>query len=177
MTKAERTGLSAEETEILDQRARDMARPLEEEATAATTLELLTFARGGSTYALPASDAVAVVPLGEPTPVPGTPPAVRGVVNHRGRILAAIDVGRLLSPAEPAASEAELGIVVASGAASFVLVSDTVPELVAVEEDEVAQAADGAEGPVRGVTGAMAAVLDVSALASDPRIAVDDEVE
>lgn len=174
MTKPARTGPSPEAREILEERAKALARPLEEEAVAATTLELLTFARAGSTYAVPASDAVAVVPLGEPTPVPGTPPAVRGVVNHRGRILAAIDVGRLISPTEPDTSEPDLGIVVSADGASFVLVTDTVPELVSLEEDDVA---DRAEGPVRGVTGTMAAVLDVSALARDPRVAVDEQLD
>lgn len=177
MTNQEPTGLSAEASRILEERARDLARPLGDEATAASTLALVTFARGESAYALPASDAIAVVPVCDPTPVPGTPPAVRGVVNHRGRILAAVDVGRVLSAEEQSASEPELGIVVASGPVWFVLLSDTVPELVAVEESDVTAATDGAEGPVRGVTGAMAAVLDISALASDPRIVVDDEVE
>ena len=174
MTKPTGNGLTPEAREILEDRAKALARPLDEEAVATATLELLTFARAGSTYAVPASDALAVVPLGEPTPVPGTPAAVRGVVNHRGRILAAIDVGRVLSATEPDTPEPSLGIVVAAGGASFVLLTDTVPELVSLEEDDVG---DRAEGPVRGVTATLAAVLDVSTLARDPRIAVDDEVE
>lgn len=168
--------LSAEARRILEERAQALARPLDEAAAAAPTLELLTFSSAGSIYAVAATDALAVVPLGEATPVPGTPPAVRGVVNHRGRILAVVDVGRLFGPAERDASDAGLGIVVAASGASFVLQADTVPELVALEEGDLTPA-DRPDGVVRGVTGMMAALLDVAALARDPRIAVDDEIE
>lgn len=168
--------LPADAKRILEERAQALAQPLEEAATAAPVLELLTFSCAGSTYAVAASDAVAVVPLGDPTPVPGTPPAIRGVVNHRGRILAVVDVGCLVSVAERDASETDLGIVVTTGDASFVLLAETVPELVSLEEDDLTPT-DRPDGVVRGVTETMAAVLDVAALALDPRIAVDDEIE
>jgi purine-binding chemotaxis protein CheW len=179
MTEAapEQAPLSTDERRVLAERAQALAQPLEEAATAAPTLELLTFSRAGSTYAVAASSVTAVVPLGDATPVPGTPPAVRGVVNHRGRILALVDVGPLISAAESEVMDAGHGIVVATGDASFVLLADGVPELISVEEDELRSAVDGKDGVVRSVIAAMAAVLDVAALAQDPRVAVEDEIE
>ena len=168
--------LPASARQILEERARALARPLEEAAAVVSPLELLTFSRGGSAYAIDGSDAVAVVPIADPTPVPGTPQAVLGVVNHRGRILAVVDVARLVAATEREGSPAALGIVVATGGASFVLLADTVPELVSLGAGEVA-AAERPDGVVRGVTPTMAAVLDLAALARDPRIAVDDEME
>lgn len=167
-------GLSAAAQRILHERAQALALPLEEADAPARTLELLTFSCAGSGYAVLASDAVAVVPVGKPTPVPGAPRAVRGVVNHRGRILAVVDAGRLVAAAEHDASESDLGIVVATGDASFVLVSESVPELVSLDESEVS-GADRPDGVLRGVTATMVAVLDVAALALDPRVAVEHE--
>ena len=170
------TQLPASARRILEERARALAQPLEEAAAKGPRLELLTFSCAGSAYAIDASDAVAVVPLGHLTPVPGTPAAVLGVVNHRGRILAVVDVDLLVAAGTRDRSGTALGIVVATGGASFVLLTDTVPELVSLDEGEVTPA-DRPDGAVRGVTSTMAALLDVTALARDPRIAVDHDVE
>lgn len=170
------TQLPASARRILEERARALAQPLEQVEATGPRSELLTFSCAGSTYAIEASDAVAVVPLGDLTPVPGTPPAVLGVVNHRGRILAVVDVERLGAAGGRDATEASLGIVIETDGAAFVLLTDTVPELVSLDEGDVTPAARP-DGVVRGVTSTMAALLDVTALARDPRIAVDHEVE
>ena len=170
------TQLPASARRILEERARALAEPLEQAAATGPRLEVLTFSCGGSTYAVDAADAVAVVPLGDLTPVPGTPPAILGVVNHRGRILAVIDVERVVGATGRNGSRVTLGIVVATSGASFVLLADTVPELAALEEGDVTPA-DRPNGVVRGVTSTMAALLDATALARDPRVAVDDDVE
>jgi purine-binding chemotaxis protein CheW len=170
---------AAEARRILERRAKALAQPLEEAAAPGRTLDLLVFSCAGGAYAVAEPNVVEVVPLVDPTPVPGTPPAVLGVVNHRGRILAVVDVGRLLAPAEHAISPAGLLVVVTAGEASFAVRADSVPELVAVEEHEVRSAPRLGEQDsiVRGVTGNMVAVIDVEALARDPRIAVNDQVE
>lgn len=170
------TQLPASARRILEERARALAQPLEETAATGPSLELLTFSCAGSAYAIDASDAVAVVPLGELTPVPGTPGAVLGVVNHRGRVLAVVDVDRLVAASGRDATEASLGIVIDTDGAAFVVLTDTVPELASLEEEDVTPT-DRPDGVVRGVTSAMAALLDVTALARDPRVAVDHEVE
>jgi purine-binding chemotaxis protein CheW len=171
---------AAEARRILERRAKALAQPLEEDAAPGRTRELLVFSCAGEACAVAAPNVVEVVPLVDPTPVPGTPPAVLGVVNHRGRILAVVDVGRLLAPAEHAISRAGVLVVVTAGEASFAVRADSVPELVAVKEEEVRSAprlGEQQDSIVHGVTGNMVAVIDVEALARDPRIAVDDQVE
>lgn len=170
---------AADARRILESRAKALAQPREEAAAPARTVELLTFSCAGAAYAVNASDVVEVVPLVDPTPVPGTPPAVLGVVNHRGRVLAVVDVGRLLAPADQSASRVGLLVVVTAGEASFAIRADSVPELVTVEEQElsIGRLGEQQDSVVRSVTGAMVALLDVEALARDPRIEVNDQVE
>jgi len=51
---------------------------------------------GGEHYALPVTGVREVAKLGHLTPVPGAPPAVLGVWNLRGDVMAVIDLAALL---------------------------------------------------------------------------------
>lgn len=165
---------------ILERRAEALAQPLEEPAAPRQMLDLLVFSCAGGAYAVGAPHVVEVVSLGDPTPVPGTPAAVLGVVNHRGRILPVIDVGRLLSLPDDLAPDPGLLIVVTAGEAAFGIRAEAVLEIVQVEEHEVLTAdrfAEEHDSVVRGLTETMVAILDVEAMAHDPRISVNDQVE
>jgi purine-binding chemotaxis protein CheW len=164
---------------LLESRAADLAQPRQEAAAPVDTLDLLVFSRGEEAYALDAAHVVEVFPLDGLTPVPFVPPSVLGVVNHRGRILPVIDLGDLLGATSPE-GEPALVLAVEAGAAAFGIGADTVSGVTTVAADEVVPAARLAEQPdrvVRGVTEAMAAVLDLEALARDPRIEVNDEYQ
>lgn len=50
------------------------------------------FTAASQTYALPAACVVQVLRMAAPTPVPGTPPHVRGVLNVRGLLVPVVDV-------------------------------------------------------------------------------------
>jgi purine-binding chemotaxis protein CheW len=165
---------------ILEARAALLAQPLPEPAVSGGTLELLGFACAGGTYAVDAGSVVEVVPLADPTPVPSTPPALAGVVNHRGRIVAVVDVVRLLSAAREERPGAALAVVVTSGAATFGLRADAVSGVLTIDERDVLPAdhlGDQPDAVVRGLTPALVAILDLDTLACDPRVEVDDEAE
>ena len=51
---------------------------------------------GGESYALAVAGVSEIATLGPITPVPGAPPAVLGVWNLRGDVIAAIDLGSLM---------------------------------------------------------------------------------
>ncbi len=170
----------ADARRILEGRAKSLAQPLAEPAAQGRTVELVAFSCAGAAYAIATPHVVEVVPLVDLTPVPGTPPAVLGVVNHRGRIVPVVDVGRLLAPTGHGDSEAGLLVVVMAGAALFAVRTDSLPEFLPVEEHDVLTATGLAGEPdsvVRAVTRTMVAVLDIEAMARDPRIAVNDHVE
>ncbi|MBI2494179.1 MAG: chemotaxis protein CheW, partial [Candidatus Rokubacteria bacterium] len=88
--------LPADETaRILQDRARALAKPLEEPSAPGETLDLLLFGLAGERYGIDAAHVLEVVQLPELVPVPCTPPVVLGVVNHRGRVLTVLDLRRL----------------------------------------------------------------------------------
>lgn len=173
------TQARAAASRILEARARELARPLDQVAAPVDTLELLVFSRGSGSYAVEAGETVEVVVAGDPTPVPGTPPAVAGVVNHRGRILTVVDVARLLAGEEDAAAGGFV-VAVASRQARFGIRADSVSGVVEIERGELlppTRLGDERGGVVRALARGMAAVLDLDALAGHPGVLVRDDIE
>lgn len=166
---------------ILETRAQLLAQPLPEPAVAEDVIELLVFSRAGATYAVDAAYVHEVVPVTEPTPVPWVPPAVLGVINHRGRIIPVVDVARLESSQVDGAVEGEYAVVAVVGDACFGISADEVSGMAQVEERDVRSGAElGDDRPhavIRGLTTDMVAILDVEALIHDPRVEANDEVE
>lgn len=174
------TALDAAAKRLLEQRARELAQPLGEEAAVGEGLELLVFSRVGTRYAVEADAVAEVVRLDEPVALASVPAAIAGVVSHRGRIIAVVDVAALVPAEAGGAAAAEFGVVVRAGGAWFALTADIVSGVARVGQHELRGAeelGDGSETPIRGLTADMTAILDVEALARDPRVEVDDEVE
>lgn len=165
---------------ILEERARRLAQPIVEQSEAADHIELLVFSRAGTRYAVDANVVAEVIPLGEPVSLVSVPEAIVGVVNHRGRIIAVVDVASLLANETADIADAELAVVVQAGGAWFALRADVVSGIAWFEPGALRPAAelgDASDTPVRGVTTDMTVILDTEALARHPRVEVDDEVE
>lgn len=67
----------------------------------------------GAVFSLPSASVVEVIPIGFVTPVPTAPPAVRGLIQTRGRVVPVIDLSS--TPARPIRPGAPL-VVVEAGA-------------------------------------------------------------
>lgn len=165
---------------ILRERAQVLARPLEEAPTPTEVLDLLVFSLAGERYGIETAHVLEVIPLRELTPVPGTPSFVLGVVNHRGRILPVLDFRRLLNLAGQGVPEGSRVVVVEAGGMTFGIFTDAVAGTMQAGAHELASPPVALTGDreafIRGVTGGMVAVLDLEALARDPRIVVNEEV-
>ncbi len=173
--------LSPEEASgILKERARALARPVEEAVTQAEALEVLVFSLGAERYGIETGRVVEVIPLRDLTPVPCTPASVLGVVNHRGRILPVLDLRRLLDLEDQGITEGSRVVAVEAGGMKFGIFACAVTGTLRVGAGEVAPppATSGADrrGLIRGVTAEMVAVLDLDALSRDQRITVNEEV-
>ena len=92
----------------------------------------LTFNLGPEVYGLPLERVLEIIGMQPITPIPETPPHVRGVINLRGKVIPVIDVRsrfRLeLRPYDPRTCI----IVVQTGGWSVGLVVDTVSDVVAI---------------------------------------------
>lgn len=172
--------LPAEEVQrILRDRARALARPREEAPSPTEMLDLLVLSIAGERYGIEMAHVLEVVPLRELTPVPGTPPFVLGVLNHRGRILPVLDLRRLFELAAQGIAERSRVVAVEAGGMTFGIFTEAVAGTVRIGAHEVtpppATLTGDRQAFIRGVAGEMVAVLELDALARDPRITVKDE--
>jgi purine-binding chemotaxis protein CheW len=163
---------------ILEERARTLARPQREEASSGV-FDLLAFGIGRERYAVDVLSVVDVIRFVQPTRLPCTPPVFLGIVNHKGLILPVLDLRRLFGSAD-ADAMAWRHIVTIEAAGTFLgLAADSLAGGICTTE-ELAPApglAKGASSLIRGLTAGTVAVLDMEALARDPRIVVDEEVK
>jgi purine-binding chemotaxis protein CheW len=164
--------LSAEETRrILEERARRLATPRERPSVAEST-DVLVFVRAGERYGVEAIHVKEVLPTTSPTPLPGRRPGLAGIANHRGRILAVVDLGGL-RPRVGGRLEGRIVAVEVPGMA-FGLLADEVTGIVPIAHAEMTPGAPGSEAWVRATTGSMVSVLDLEALGQDPRVRVEE---
>ncbi len=166
---------------ILAERARALAKPIEDAPTPSEVVDLLVFSLAGERYGIAAASIVEVIPLGELVTMPGTPRVVLGIVNHRGRILPVLDLRRVFDLAGESVPEESRVVAVEAGRVTFGIFAEAVAGVVRIANHELASPPvvipTGDRGAfIRGVTGEMVAVLDLEALIQDPRLVVNDQV-
>lgn len=151
-----------QERRVLEERARALARPLPADDDAEERLDLVLFVLGGERFAVDATTVVAAAPLSAPTPVPGTPDVLLGVINQRGRIVPVFDLHGQLTP-ETERGELTHVVTVAVDGTMFGIAAEAVLETTREH------------GAVGGVTDGLVTVLDLEALAAHPRLRIDDD--
>jgi purine-binding chemotaxis protein CheW len=166
--------------EVLDERARELARPLEEEEQGEST-SLLVLQVGAERYGIDITTVQETRPLSQIAPLPNTPPFWRGLVNVRGRLCPVLDLGRYLQipdPRPPGLPEHDLRmlVVVAAAGLSVALVVDAVGEIRRIPEGSVkaspAEAPGAGSRAIVGVTQDLVSVLDVDELLGDSSLVV-----
>jgi len=166
---------------ILHERAVALARPPPASAAPHGSLELLEFRLASERYAVETRHVVEVHPLRDLTPLPGTPPFIRGIVNLRGRILPVLDLKKFFDLPEQGVTDLHRIIVVRGNDLEFGLLADVVASVCRVAAETLTPALPtlsqiGAEF-LKGVSDQRLVVLDLDRICADPRIVVHDEVD
>jgi purine-binding chemotaxis protein CheW len=165
---------------ILTARAKALAGVREQSQTPADVLELLVFSVDREHYGVEPTHVADVSALRRFAPIPGTPSFVLGVMNHRSGLRAVLDLRRLLDHGGEARTEGKWVVGVEAGETMFGIACDAVAGIVRIGTHELAPPpatlSAGRRAFVRGVTADMVTVLDLEALARDPRIVVNDEM-
>jgi purine-binding chemotaxis protein CheW len=157
---------------ILQTRARELANNW---TTTATELgeDLVTFRLGEGGYSIPARFVREVQPLSGWMPLPSTPPCVVGLVNVRGRLLAALDIRPLLDIAPTAPRNGAFLLVVSASRMEVALLADHGVE-VRRSDQSLAPALSTSTGRglvwVRGIDRHLDLLLDLPLLLADPRL-------
>jgi purine-binding chemotaxis protein CheW len=162
--------------ELLEERARQLARVPEEPARAGDSLELVGFVLAGERYGIESRFVREVARLTRFTPVPGTPAFVLGVTNLRGEILALFDLRTLLGVVTEGVTDLGKIVVLGEHRREFGLLADFASEILRVPAASLAQTdAAGGRAYVRGVSPDGVIVLSGEALLGDPRLTIDPE--
>lgn len=161
---------------VLRQRAIQLAQ-LQEETLPVDVLHLVQFCFSKETYALEAQYVREAWNLKEYTPLPGTPPWVRGVVNLRSQVVAVLDIGQWFKLA-PSAMEGQVQLlIVAAEGIQFAIPVDSILGSVTIQMTDLQETSGTEDGPLlgwdKGVTVDRVTVLDGSKLLTDRRLLVD----
>jgi len=167
--------------QILRARAKALARTAERAPAVGATIEVLEFALAKERYAMENRHVTEVCPLKDLTPLPCTPPFLRGIVNVRGRILPVLDLKKFFELPETGLTDLhciilvrgkdiELGVLADAIATARTIpvaaIQPPLPTLTGIREDYL-----------RGVTAEHLILLDMDRILSDPKIVVNEEVE
>ncbi|MGH9179428.1 MAG: chemotaxis protein CheW [Acidimicrobiales bacterium] len=162
---------------ILDERARALARPARSEQIG-ELVAVVAFVIGGVRHAFEARFVREVLLGPDVSTVPSAPPAVIGVTNVRGEILAVADISALLGVAAPPARGP---VVVLDGPApSLGVLVDQVHDFVNLPAESISPLpGNGGPGERAGaslVLGASsdAVILSADAVLRDPRLSAAD---
>jgi purine-binding chemotaxis protein CheW len=165
---------------ILTDRARALAEPLEDGTPSTEMIELLVVSLGGERFGIETVYAIEAISLRELIPVPCTPAFVLGVVNYRGRILAVLDLRRILGLSGEGVTEGSKVVSVEAGGMTFGIIVDTIAGTMSVPAHKVAPPPEALTGLrlvlTRGMTEELITILDLDALARAPAILVNEQV-
>jgi purine-binding chemotaxis protein CheW len=165
--------------QVLEERARLMARPLPRPRQAAGHLEVVAFPLGRERYALETRHVIEVVRLTDLTPIPGVGGFLRDVTNVRGNILAVLDLRRLFGGSPEQLEDLSHIVVCGRRRPEFGILAEGMLEVRSIDIDDVYEL-DGAADQtgrdfLRGITDDALAVVDGETLLADPRLFTDED--
>ena len=110
---------------------------VQEHAGSSPAVDLLLVRMDEEIYALPSASVHEVVRYRTPTPVPGAPAALPGILNQRGAIMPVVDPRLLLGLGQPPITRAARLVIVAYGDLDMALLVDGVLDLVALPANAI----------------------------------------
>jgi chemotaxis signal transduction protein len=165
--------------QVLEERARRWALRPDNEQSRAETQEVVVFSVAGQSYGIAPVCVREVLRACLPTPLPGARPHICGVIHHRGQVLAVLDLRGLAGSSAPAGWDVKAPVVVVEARGmTFGIRADSISGIAraGVEPAGPAATAPGTlPATIRSTAEGMLRVLDIEALARDPRITVNDE--
>jgi purine-binding chemotaxis protein CheW len=165
---------------VLDERARRLARAPETPA-AERLIEVLEFRLAAERFAIETRHVEEVHPLRELTPLPCTPPFIRGIVNVRGRILPVLDLKKFFELPDKGLTDLHRIVLVRGHGLELGLLADVALGVRSLAPDRLQPPLPTLTGIraqyLKGLTEEPVAVLDLDRILADPAIAVREEVD
>lgn len=171
----------ADETRrILSERARVLARPVQAAESPADELVYLQFTMADEAYGIETAFITDVSAIAPPTPVPGTPAFVAGLITLRGQILSVIDLAAFFGVAASTARRWNKVIVLSDGDMTVGILAQEIAGVRRLARETLQTAApglmDSQKDYVAGIAQAKRVViLDAAMLLASRDILVDDD--
>jgi purine-binding chemotaxis protein CheW len=155
--------------DVLRERARLLARPPgAASAAAGGQVEFLEFAVADERYGIETAHVREVASVTAPTPVPGVPAFIAGVVTVRGQILSVLDLGQLFGLPDPGGAPPGRLVVLDGPDMPMGILAAAIRGVRAVPPSEIEAALPtlgrGGAAYLRGIDRTGVAILDASAL-------------
>lgn len=170
----------SEAEQILEARARQLAQTAPA-PSAEASLELLEFRLAQERYAIETRFVQEVYPLRDLTPLPCTPPFIRGIVNVRGRILPVLDLKKFFGLPDKGLTDLHRVILLRGQGMEIGLLADIALGVRTVLASSLQPSLPTLTGILaqylKGVTEEPLIVLDADRILADPNINVREDVE
>lgn len=167
--------------QVLRERARALARAPQRDAVAEASIEVLEFRLARESYALETRHVGEVLGFNDLTPLPCTPPFVRGIVNVRGRILPVLDIKKFFELPDEGLTDLHRIILVRGNDLELGLLADVIVGVRTIPADSLQASLPTLTGIradyLKGVTAERLVVLDLDRVLADPNIIVHEEVQ
>jgi purine-binding chemotaxis protein CheW len=139
--------------------------------------QYLTFSLGEEEYGVEILKVQEIKGYSTITPIPHTPPYIKGVMNLRGTIIPVVDLRGKLGMAETEYNQFTVIIVVTVGTKMMGLIVDAVSDVLSIPRSEVQATPDfGGQVDVRFVSGVAKAGEKLVVLLDIDKILVGDEL-
>ena len=166
--------------DLLESRARELARRDVTEEAQEHAFEVVLFRLAEEMYAIAAALVREVLPLTQLTPIPCTPPFVAGVFNLRGRILAVIDPRMFYDLPSKGITQQNRVLVLGAGDQELALLVDEVEGMGRVRPKDLRPPPPTLTGIrheyLEGVLDGSIVLLDGERLMSDEGLVVNEKV-
>lgn len=163
--------------QIMDERARALARTPAAPRPASQVLEVATFALADERYAIETRYVREAIHFSDFTPVPGTPDFLVGLGNLRGDILSIFDLRKVFHLVPKGLTDLSRIIVLGQERADFGILADDVHEVRTIPVEDLLAPSGRLVGIgkdcLRGVTADALVVLDGAVLLGDERLLID----
>lgn len=166
-------------TEILRERAKELARVRVDEADAEDKLQVVEFLLADEKYGIEPGLIRRVFPLKTFTPVPCTPSFIWGITNLRGEILPVVDLKQFFGLSGKGATDLSSVLVLQSGAMQFGILVDSIVGSRSIPLGQIqpasASLAGASEKYIKGITNDALVILDAEKILSDENLVVYEE--
>ena len=165
-----------QQSSILKERARALARKPEGVEADEEYLEVVEFMLAHERYALELMHVREVYPLKKLTPLPGVPDFVLGIINVRGQILSIIDIKRFFELPEKGLTNLNQVIILESEEMEFGVLADEILGPRSIPASAIQTSLPTLTGIqdeyLKGVTGERVVILDGEKILSDDKMVV-----